>query len=228
VSDVRLILGDCLDVLRTLEPGSVDAVVTDPPYGVGLGIGKDMRKNGHGLGVGAYASYADTYENFVSVIVPRLNTAINAAKRAGVFTGPHIWEQRKAEAIGGVFCPAGAGRTCWGFKTFTPVLLYGKYPNLHRGAKIPTVLKSSDRPRKNGHPCPKPLEWMKWLIELTTLPGETVLDPFMGSGTTGVACVQTGRNFVGVEIDPTYFAIAERRIAEARAAMPLFAEEAIV
>ena len=57
---------------------------------------------------------------------------------------------------------------------------------------------------------------MRWAIENYTNEGDTILDPFMGSGTTGVACVQTGRNFIGVEIDPTYFAIAERRIAEAQ------------
>jgi len=56
----------------------------------------------------------------------------------------------------------------------------------------------------------------KHFIELHTLPGDTILDPFMGSGTTGVACVQTGRDFIGIEIDPTYFAIAEKRIAEAQ------------
>lgn len=57
---------------------------------------------------------------------------------------------------------------------------------------------------------------MRWCLELATNPGDTVLDPFMGSGTTGVACVQTGRNFIGCEIDPTYFAIAEKRIAAAQ------------
>ena len=54
------------------------------------------------------------------------------------------------------------------------------------------------------------------IIDITA-DGSTILDPFMGSGTTGVACVQTGRNFIGIEIDPTYFAIAERRIKEAQA-----------
>jgi len=58
---------------------------------------------------------------------------------------------------------------------------------------------------------------MRWLIENGTDQGATVFDPFMGSGTTGVACVQTGRNFIGVEIDPTYYALAERRIREAQA-----------
>ncbi len=60
---------------------------------------------------------------------------------------------------------------------------------------------------------------MKWLIEIMTNPGDTILDPFMGSGTTGVACVQTGRNFIGIEIDPAYFEIAKRRIEQAQMQM---------
>ncbi len=66
------------------------------------------------------------------------------------------------------------------------------------------------------HPTTKPLWLMQRLVTVSTNPDMTVLDCFMGSGTTGVACVQTGRNFIGVEIDPTYFAIAEKRIAEAQ------------
>ena len=58
------------------------------------------------------------------------------------------------------------------------------------------------------------------IIDITA-DGSTILDPFMGSGTTGVACVQTGRNFIGIEIDPTYFAIAERRIKEAQEQLKL-------
>ena len=78
----------------------------------------------------------------------------------------------------------------------------------------------------NGHPCPKPRLWARGLVTLLTLSGDTILDPFMGSGTTGVACVQTGRNFIGIEIDPTYYAIAERRIAEAQLQPRLFTEQA--
>jgi DNA modification methylase len=63
---------------------------------------------------------------------------------------------------------------------------------------------------------------MKWCLEAAKVPaGATVLDPFMGSGTTGVACVQTGRSFIGIEIDPGYFAIAQKRIAEAQLQMRL-------
>ena len=71
------------------------------------------------------------------------------------------------------------------------------------------------------HATQKPLKIMKWLVLNYTQEGATILDPFMGSGTTGVACVQTGRNFIGIEIDPTYYAIAERRIAEAQMQPPL-------
>lgn len=217
--DIQLFNGDCLEILKTLPDGSVDAVITDPPYGVNLG--KTRGTGGkHGLVREAYSSFADTYENFVGLIVPRLNVALDISTRGAVFTGPHIQEQRKATAFGGIYCPSGSGRHAWGFKTFHPILLYGAAPELHKGAK-PTILRSTSRSEKNGHPCPKPLEWMIWLVELTTRPGDTVLDPFMGSGTTGVACVQTGRNFIGVEIDPGYFEIAQRRIKEAQSQLRL-------
>lgn len=64
------------------------------------------------------------------------------------------------------------------------------------------------------HPSPKPLDLIMWLVETTS--AQTILDPFMGSGTTGVACVKLNRNFIGIEINPDYFAIAQRRIADAQ------------
>ena len=67
---------------------------------------------------------------------------------------------------------------------------------------------------KNGHPVPKPVGWMRWLVALTTRPGDLVLDPFSGSGTTAKAAKELGRRFLGLEINPEYCAIAERRIAQ--------------
>lgn len=218
----QVIEGDCLEVLKSLPTGCVDAVVTDPPYGVGLGNTKGTPTNetgGHGLVRDAYESFDDSYENFVGLIVPRLLASIAIAKRAGVFTGPHIHEQKKPDAIGGIFCPASSGRHSWGFKNFLPVLLYGTAPELHRGSTIPTAIQSSEIAEDNGHPCPKPIGWMKWLVQLCSRPGDMILDPFCGSGTTGVACVQTGRRFIGIEIEPKYVKIARRRIADAA---PLF------
>ena len=74
---------------------------------------------------------------------------------------------------------------------------------------------------KFGHITPKPIELMKNIINHSSNENMTVLDPFMGSGTTGVACVQTGRNFIGIEIDPGYFKIAEKRIHDAEMQMRL-------
>jgi len=69
---------------------------------------------------------------------------------------------------------------------------------------------------RNGHVTPKPVDLIENIIRHSSNEGNLILDPFMGSGTTGVACVQTGRNFIGIEIDPDYFKIAERRIKEAQ------------
>lgn len=192
--------------------GKVDAVVTDPPYGVNL----------------VYASCPDDYNSFVSEIVPRISAALDIAIRGLVWTGPHIHEQRKPDAIGGVYCAAAQGRHVWGgFKQFLPVLLYGKSPTVAqgKGATCSTSISSSETSESNGHPVPKPLGWMRWSVKLASLAGETILDPFMGSGTTGVAAVKLGRKFTGIEIEPKYFDIACRRISEALRQGDLFIEQ---
>jgi len=87
------------------------------------------------------------------------------------------------------------------------------------GGDMPVDDQGRDRDRfsvtaRNHHPTVKPLELMRWLVRLVTLPGELVLDPFAGSGTTGMACVAEGRSFIGIELDPEYAKIAERRIRQ--------------
>jgi len=223
IGDATLYCADCREVLPTLD--ACDATITDPPYGVDLGSTKGSG-GAHGLQLQAYASYADTYENYVTQVVPALTQAMQLTGRAAVFIGPHIHELPKFDALGGVYCSAATGRHQWGFKNFLPVLLYGTYPDLHKGAQYPTVLASNETAEKNGHPVPKPVGWMRWLVALTTRRGETVLDPFMGSGTTGVAAVQQGRKFVGIECEPKYFEIACERIERAYAQGQLIPHEA--
>ena len=208
---VALYHGDCRELLPLLP--KVDLVlVTDPPYGVNLGS-TEGSGNKHGLVRKAYDGFEDTYEFFVSDVVPRLNLAIDACDRAAVFTGPHIQEQRKCSAIGGVYCSAGSGRHSWGFKTFLPVLFYGTAPDLQNGAK-PNTLNSNATCDKNGHPCPKPLAWMKWLVKLASLESDTILDPFAGSGTTLRAAMDLGRKAIGIEISKEYCEIAKRRLLQ--------------
>ncbi len=223
IGNCLLIHGDCLEVLPTLEAGSVDAVVTDPPYGIELGKDNNQSRDGSHLAKGAYVGYADTYEQFISEIIPRLNAAIRSAQRACVFTGPHITEQLKPDAIGGVYCPGALGRTPWGSKEFLPLLLYGT-PSRNAGQHRPMVLRDSSSSEKCGHPCPKPLKWMLWVVKQYSEPDEAILDPFMGSGTTGVACIKTNRKFIGIEKEKAYFDIACRRIRAAYDETALFNE----
>jgi hypothetical protein len=207
---VAIYHGDSADLLREM---TFDVLVTDPPYGVGLGVDKDMRGQGHGLRKGAYSSYEDTPENFLRHVVPIINAALTQAKRGAVFTGPHLQDLPKADAVGGIYCPSGTGRHSWGFKTFLPVLLYGTDPLLNKGAR-PNVIQSNRTAEKNGHPCPKPVEWMRWLVGLVALPDETIFDPFMGSGTTLRAAKDLGRRAVGIEMDERYCEIAARRMGQ--------------
>ena len=207
-----VINADCADVLST--PGfRVGATITDPPYGVNLGSTSGSGGK-HGLKLDSYDGFDDSYETFVSDIVPRINAAIDISTRAAVFTGPHIHEQRKPSAIGGVYCPASNGRHCWGFKNFLPVLLYDKAPNLNLGAKYPTAIQSTESANREetDHPVPKPLGWMLWLVNLASVLDEVVFDPFCGEGTTGVAAIRLGRRFIGVERSKKYADTARERL----------------
>lgn len=218
IGTATLYLADCREVIPTI--GQVHALVTDPPYGVGLGSHKASRETrSRWLSKKAYASYDDTEENLLGIVIPAISAALKIAERGVVFCADrHMWSFPPAATVGGVYLPAACGRNRWGFASLAHCLFYGEAPDLHMGAKA-TALASTEPSEKNGHPCPKPVGWMKWALHLSTRPGETVLDPFMGSGTTGVAAMKMGRKFIGVELDPTYFEIACGRI-EAALAQP--------
>jgi DNA modification methylase len=135
-----------------------------------------------------------------------------------------LWAYPEPASLGSVFTMAGAGRTAWGFQCTHPVLFYGKDPFLQDGMGGRPNSYKDDQPNneKIDHPCPKPTAWMRWALWRATRSGETVLDPFMGSGTTGVAAVRLGRQFVGIEIEPRYFDIACKRIEEATKQLDMF------
>ena len=223
IGDCTLIRGDCLAVLPTLAKGSVDAVVTDPPYGVNLGKhGAANETRPQYQAKRGYDSYDDTPENFDATVVPAIATAIGMARSGVVFcAGTMMWRLPVPAAVGGVYLPAGNGRCAWGFQNLSHALFYGSCPDLHLGAKH-IVLRSTDGSEPSDHPCPKPTRWMVWAVDIASRRNDTILDPFMGSGTTGVACVRTGRKFIGIEIDKGYFDIACRRIERAYADMALF------
>ena len=209
MSEVKLILGDCLEIMKSIPDKSIDAVITDPPYGVGI----------------EYGIYQDTKENLLKMIDPFLIEAKRIAKIIAVFTGVMNTEYWRGSDWRTCWArPAGTGMGKWGFTCWTPIAMYGNDPYLTNGlgGRPDLYVDYSGKREKFDHPVVKPLGIMQWIINRTTInKGASILDPFMGSGTTGVACVQTGRNFIGIEIDPKYFAIAEKRIKDAQQQMRL-------
>ena len=203
IGDCTLYLGDCLEILPTL--GKVDAVVTDPPYGLG---NSDTSKND-------YASYSDDETKTVALVKNMLLAVIS--DRIVMTPGQKLmFRYTEPDAIGAFFYPAGTGSCSWGFVGWQPIFYYGKDPLLADGkGRAMNSFASTEQAEKNGHPCPKPIRSWQKLINRTTRNTETILDPFMGSGTTGVACVKLGRKFIGIEIEPKYFDIACERIQKA-------------
>jgi site-specific DNA-methyltransferase (adenine-specific)/modification methylase len=211
---VTLYHGDCLDILPTLEAGSVDAVVTDPPYGMGyVSHHNSVRKNSAMLRKdGNFAPIIGDDKPFepspwtgFPIIV--LWGAQHYASRLPDSRGWLVWDK----LAGKTPCQQSDCELAW-TNLDKPVRMY---THLWRG-----IIRAGEENVVHGgklHPNQKPLALMRWCLDITDVPvGATVLDPFMGSGTTGVACVQMGRNFIGIEIDEGYFNIAKERIENAQ------------
>ena len=191
---VTLHLGDCLDVMRTIPDKSIDAVITDPPYGCGKADWDDSFPT-------AWYQEAKRIANMVVVITGS----------SGLTDSVSLVGTDFIDVIAG-WNKNGMTRSPIGYGNWLAAVIACAKPRM--GQNFLSFSVSGDKP---AHPSPKPIEYMTKLIERCTDEGMTVLDCFAGSGTTGVACVQTGRSFIGIEIDPTYYAIAERRIQEAQA-----------
>lgn len=220
IGNATLYLGDCLEILPTLP--KVDAVITDPPYGVGYAGSATKHSARSGIG---YLSFDDTPENVRENIVPRFVAALERAERAALTPGircARMYPQPTGEGV--IWYPSGANSGPWGFITHQPIYYYGKCPFLaDKKGRRSTGFQSTESAEQNGHPCPKPVGQMQWIINRASRYGEKILDPFMGSGTTGVACMNLGRKFIGIEIEPKYFDIACRRIDDAQRQARLFA-----
>lgn len=219
IGRATLYLGDSRDLIPQLA--GVDAVITDPPYGVGYE--GSATKDG-GRDDGGYLSFDDTPDNIKSLIVPIIAECVDKFPRICMTPGPaSMFFYPQPRAVGAIYYPAGANSGPWGFVCSQPIFYYGKDPYLANGlGRRANSFEAHTAAEKNGHPCPKPIDQMKWMVNRASLPGEVVFDPFMGSGTTGVAAVQMGRDFIGCEIEPAYFDIACKRISEAQRQGDLF------
>ena len=244
-----LFTGDCLAEMQRIESGSVDLVLTDLPYGTTTNKWDVIIPF-----VPLWKEWLRVAKEFAPIITtasqPFSTDVINSAR--DLFRYELIWDKTK----GGNFLLAkkmpmrrhenvlvfyrkqptynpqmetrgkvrkkGGGKASSNFEGAVPTVSYNNqyYPT--------SIFVASTGSRKEHyHPTQKPVELMEYLIRTYTNEGETVLDNCMGSGTTGVACAKTGRKFVGIELDPTYFEIAKKRIEEAEHEYSLVAPASI-
>jgi DNA modification methylase len=233
---IDLYKGDCLEVMKQIESGSVDAIITDPPYGTTAckwdsvidfdlmweQLNRIIKPNGAIVLFGSQpftsALIMSNIKNYKYDWIwdkPKGSGFLNAKKRPlrhyetiSIFSygTPIYYPQGLIEGV---------------FNNSRPALeneptLYGKQKQ-HKESKFtnyPKDIIRYSKPHKPVHPTQKPLELMEYLISTYTNEGELVLDFTMGSGTTGVACVNTNRNFIGIEMDENYFNIASDRIKQ--------------
>jgi DNA modification methylase len=204
---VTIYHADC----RELKPVACDVVLTDPPYGVEGGRGGDARDYGKAK---YQASWSDNREYIADVCVPVIESLRLSTARMAVTPGiRNLFFYPEPEDVGCFWTPAAATHGPWGFTTFQPILYYGKDFRAGKGA-LPSGKAVTEIAEKNGHPCPKPISAWTWLLEKVSQPGETVFDPFMGSGTTLRAAKDLGRKAIGCEIEERYCEVAVKRLAQ--------------
>lgn len=195
IGDCQLYLGDCRDILPHLP--KVDAVITDPPYGIGIAA-NPVRQMHEKMDWDSTVPDHDL-----------INSIVYAGDTSIIWGGNYfnlppsqcflVWDKVQPQDFSLAMC-----EQAWTNK---------KGPaKMHRQSVLSY---------RKTHPTQKPIELMLWCIEQAGNP-QTILDPFMGSGTTGVACVQMGRKFIGIEREPKYFDIACKRIEQAYAQPDFF------
>jgi DNA modification methylase len=227
-----LLQGDCLQIMPTLAPASVDLILCDLPYGT------TNNKWDTIIHLDAlWAAYSRVARGAIVLTAAQPFTSALVMSNREQFKYQWIWEKNKSTGhLDAKRRPMRAHEDVlvFGKPIYNPQMGTGKaYSNSHKpgdsgdcyGAvnfsevkncetRYPrSVIKFDVDIKAEFHPTQKPVALMEYLIKTYTNPGDTVLDNCMGSGTTGVACVNTGREFIGIEQDPNYFQIASTRIA---------------
>lgn len=208
IGDATLYLGDCLEILPTL--GKVDAVVTDPPYGIDYGNRGSFQAS-HG--------WRDLRENL---------TWDGKRPEDEVFACLLASSDEQIIWGGNYFTDLLPPRMRWliwdkGQKNFSLADFEMAWTSQNKAARRLVYPRALALREERGHPTQKPIRLMEWCLSFVP-DAEAILDPFMGSGTTGVACAKLGRKFFGIEIEPKYFDIACKRIEEAYRQGDLFVE----
>ena len=228
---LELYKGDCLELMRGVGTESIDLIVTDPPYKIATG-GVPNETNNVILNKNRPKGILTEHSQLIKII-PKFSDWIPECYRV-LKNGTHAYfminSSNLIELANGIE-KAGFkihNILTWKKNNCTPSQFYmkncefvifcrkGKAKYINNIGDSKTVHEFNNISGKKVHPTEKPIELMKFYIENSSEENDTVLDPFMGSGSTGVACVNTFRNFIGFEIDEIYFNIASKRIEEAQ------------
>ena len=215
MSEIEIIQGDCLPIMRTFDDNQFDLVLTDPPYG----IKADRGVGGFGSSPETARKYKDNWDSKPPSIAT-LDEVLRMSKQCIVFGGNYmplplsgkwiVWDKIGLMKFDNPFSDCELAWT-----------------NMSGNIKKYTFIQQGfvkDTNDKRYHPTQKPTELFAEIIKDFTKEGDTVLDPFLGSGTTAVACERMGRNCVGIEISEEYCEIARKRVQEEKDKMGLFKE----
>lgn len=216
--------GDCLEVMKQIPDGSVDLVVTDPPYLIetsGAGIYKQADKQYVKELNGIKDGFSEQVLDELCRVMRKINIYIFCSQKQIIPLLDYFVEKKKCNWNLLTWHKTNPVPACGNkYLTDTEYILFFR----EKGVKINgeyktkftyyvTPLNTADK-KLYGHPTIKPVDILQNLIVNSSSPGDVVLDPFMGSGSTGIACNNTGRNFIGIELDKGYFETAKARIGE--------------
>jgi DNA modification methylase len=238
IGNATLYLGDCREILPTL--GNVDAVITDPPFEIKNKFGTSSM-----YGFRRMEFHFDIKGVTDEVVIPALDDAFDKCNAFHVFCDPEQYAgiANIARAKGFTPKPWAKQKLCspppmpgnWWPSSFE-LAMYGYKPCAYFGDKsakrknmmvFDSYRHSIRASEKEDHPTQKWLPMMLYLVNTMIKDGGTALDPFMGSGSTGVACTNLGRRFIGIELEPRYFDIACRRIEDAHRQQDMFVTDTL-
>ena len=208
--------GDCLELLKDISDGSVDMVLTDPPYGIAF-KSNHRKKKYNEIKNDKSLEWLEKYVCECFRILKH-NTAVyffcswhnvdvfkQAIEKKFKIKNILIWEKNNTSM--------GDLKASYAPK-YEMIIFAHKGRKLLNGFRYADIIKAN-RTGNKLHPTEKPVDLLELFIKNSSDENAVVFDGFMGSGSTGVACVNTGRNFIGMELDPGYFEIAKKRIEDA-------------
>ncbi len=229
---VQIYHGDCREVLPTLEP--MDVLISDPDYGVGIDFskGKQRGQRGHVLKGRTPGAKGLTEQEAIDLTIAALSVELTKGYACVFWAGAWPRLKRFGAAVEGAdwtvrhlgvwYKPNGSGVSGHGLaRRWEPWLwlVRGEAKRAGEWAHLPDcidVARVMEHMHEGvAHPTQKPVELMRRLVRFFTLPGDTILDPFMGSGTTLRAAKDLGRKAIGIEIEEEYCEIAANRMAQA-------------